>query len=119
LHERRQDLKRLLVDFNAVHQAVSALDIIVPVLETFIKENDNATDLEEALIQTRYPNGLPYYQHWVTLDFVAREHGLSVGNIVQMVDLAYPYFLQPERGTTMPVAPLPMRRGWGPTSVNC
>nr|WP_315437963.1 Tc toxin subunit A [uncultured Pseudomonas sp.] len=96
LHERRQDLKRLLVDFNAVHQAVSALDIIVPVLETFIEENDSATDLEEALIQTRYPNGLPYYQHWVTLDFVAREHGLSVGNIVQMVDLAYPYFLQPE-----------------------
>lgn len=96
LHERRQDLKKLLVDFNAVHQAVSALDIVVPVLETFIKENDSDTDLEEALIQTRYPNGLPYYQHWVTLDFVAREHGLSVGNIAHMVDLAYPYFLQPE-----------------------
>jgi len=96
LHERRQDLKKLLVDFNAVHQAVSALDIVVPVLETFIKENDSNTDLEEALIQTRYPNGLPYYQHWVTLDFVAREHGLSVGNIAHMVDLAYPYFLQPE-----------------------
>ncbi|WP_330207710.1 Tc toxin subunit A [Pseudomonas sp. AM14(2022)] len=96
LHVRRQDLKRLLVDFNAVHQAVSALDIIVPVLETFIEENDSEQDLEEALIQTRYPNGLPYYQHWVTLDFVAREHGLSVGNIAHMVDLAYPYFLQPE-----------------------
>lgn len=96
LHDRRQDLKKLLVDFNAVHQAVSALDIIVPVLETFIEENDDDTDLEDALIQTRYPNGLPYYQHWVTLDFVAREHGLSVGNIAHMVDLAYPYFLQPE-----------------------
>jgi len=96
LHERRQDLKKLLVDFNAVHQAVSALDIVVPVLETFIKENDGDTDLEEALIQTRYPNGLPYYRHWDTLDFVAREHGLSVGNIAHMVDLAYPYFLQPE-----------------------
>ncbi|UVK87271.1 Tc toxin subunit A [Pseudomonas sp. B21-051] len=96
LHKRRQDLKRLLVDFNAVHQAVSALDIIVPVLEAFIEENDGDTDLEDALIKTLYPNGLPYYQHWVTLDFVAREHGLSVGNIAHMVDLAYPYFLQPE-----------------------
>ncbi|MFJ2282332.1 Tc toxin subunit A [Pseudomonas sp. NPDC087803] len=96
LHDRRKDLKQLLVDFNAVHQAVSALDIIVPVLETFIEKNDKAPDLEEALIQARYPNGLPYYQHWVTLDYVAREHGLSVGNFAHMVDLAYPYFLQPD-----------------------
>ncbi|WP_025112753.1 Tc toxin subunit A [Pseudomonas sp. H1h] len=97
LHDRRQDLKKLLVDFNAVHQAVSAVDIIVPVLETFIEKNSSGQpDLEEALIQARYPNGLPYYQHWVTLDFVARQHGLSVGNFAHMVDLAYPYFLQPE-----------------------
>jgi hypothetical protein len=97
LHMRRQDLKKLLVDFNAVHQAVSALDIIVTVLETFIKANDSAhPDLEEALIQARYPNGLPYYQHWVTLDFVTCEHGLSVGNIANMVNMAYPYFLHRE-----------------------
>ncbi|MFJ3008924.1 Tc toxin subunit A [Pseudomonas fluorescens] len=97
LHDRRQDLKRLQVDFSAVHQSISALDIIVPVLETFIEENkDKDTDLEDALITARYPNGLPYYQHWVTLDFAARQQGMSVGNFAHMVDLAYPYFLQPE-----------------------
>lgn len=102
LHVRRRDLKKLLVDFNAVHQSISALDIIVPVLETFIEEhavadaNGKKTDLEDALIEARYPNGLPYYQHWVTLDFVARHHGFSVGNFVHLADLAYPYFLQPD-----------------------
>ncbi|MFJ2711786.1 Tc toxin subunit A [Pseudomonas sp. NPDC087346] len=102
LHQRRSDLKKLLVDFSSVHQVVPALDIIVQVLETFIDENakeDEAgkkTDLEQALITAHYPNGLPYYQHWVTLDFVANKHGLSVGNFVHMVDNAYPYFLRSE-----------------------
>ncbi|MFD2884634.1 hypothetical protein ACFS4T_27400 [Pseudomonas lini] len=46
------------------------------------------------MIQARYPNGLPYYQHWVSIDAVARHHGLSVGNFVHMIDLSSPYFLQ-------------------------
>ncbi|RVD78889.1 Tc toxin subunit A [Pseudomonas koreensis] len=97
LYLRRQDLKQLLVDFNAVHQSISALDIIVPVIETFISENNpEQLDLEDALINARYPSGLPYFQHWVTLDFVARQHGVSVGNITHTVDMNYPYFLQPE-----------------------
>ncbi|SEE40230.1 virulence plasmid A protein [Pseudomonas frederiksbergensis] len=99
LRERRKDLMNLSVDFNAIHRPVSAVDIIVPVLETFIREHkdpDQAdpTDLELAMINARYPNGLPYYQHWVTLDAVARHHGLSVGNFAHMVDLSFPYFLQ-------------------------
>jgi hypothetical protein len=94
LHDRRKDLKPLSVDFKAVHQSVSAVDIIVPVLETFITEHNPQVDLEQAMIESRYPNGLPYYQHWVTLDAVARHHGLSVGNFAHMVDLAFPYFLQ-------------------------
>ncbi|RON43148.1 Tc toxin subunit A [Pseudomonas frederiksbergensis] len=96
LHNRRRDLKPLPVDFNAVHQSVSAVDIIVSVLEAFIQDETAAPDLEHAMIEARYPNGLPYYQHWVTLDTVARYHGLSVGNFDHMVDVSSPYFLQPE-----------------------
>lgn len=99
LHERRKDLKPLAVDFNAVHRSVSAVDIIVSVLETFIQGEAGGADLEQALIAARYPNGLPYYQHWVTLDAVARHHGLSVGNFVHMADESYPYFLQPNAWT--------------------
>ena len=46
------------------------------------------------MIEARYPNGLPYYQHWVTLDAVAHHHGLSVGNFAHLVDISGPYFLQ-------------------------
>ncbi|MGF6128416.1 hypothetical protein QF019_003629 [Pseudomonas frederiksbergensis] len=95
LHDRRKDLKPLPVDFNAVHQSVSAVDIIVSVLEAFIKGENAASDLEQAMIDARYPNGLPYYQHWVTLDTVSRYHGMSVGNFAHMVDVSSPYFLQP------------------------
>ena len=96
LHDRRKDLKQLLIDFNAVYQPVSAVDIIVPVLETFIDSHGAPIPtLEDALLLTRYPNGLPYYQHWVSLDYVARHNGMSVGDVVQLVDLASPYFLQP------------------------
>ncbi|MHC8328532.1 Tc toxin subunit A [Pseudomonas sp. LB1P83] len=96
LHDRRADLKALSVDFNAVHKSVSSVDIIVSVLEAFITRHDPQTQLEDALIQARYPNGLPYYQHWVTVDAIALHHGLSVGNFAHIIDLNFPYFLQPE-----------------------
>ena len=93
-HERRKDIKQLSIDYNAVHRPVSAVDIIVPVLETFIKANDPALELDDALYEARYPNGLPYYQHWVSIDGVTRHHGVSVGHLVQRTDLQFPYFLQ-------------------------
>ncbi|MSU93730.1 virulence plasmid 28 protein [Pseudomonas mandelii] len=96
LHTRRTDLKLLSVDFNAVHKSVSSVDIITSVLERFITANNADLVLEDALIEARYPNGLPYYQHWVTLDAITRHHGLSVGNFAHMVDLNFPYFLQAE-----------------------
>ncbi|MFJ2487333.1 Tc toxin subunit A [Pseudomonas sp. NPDC087639] len=97
LHNRRTDLLPLSVDFNAVYQSISSVDIIVSVLEAFIvanTESENSASIEDALIEARYPNGLPYYQHWVTLDGIAQSHGLSVGDFEHRVDLAYPYFLQ-------------------------
>ncbi|BBP72542.1 hypothetical protein PHLH6_45460 [Pseudomonas sp. Seg1] len=94
LHERRMDLLPLQVDFNAVYQSISSVDIIIAVLEAFITRNLQETSIEDGLIEARYPNGLPYYQHWVTIDGVVQLHGLSVGDFEHKVDLAYPYFLQ-------------------------
>ncbi|HWH86959.1 MAG TPA: Tc toxin subunit A [Pseudomonas sp.] len=91
---RRTDLLKLEVDFNAVYQSMSSVDIIVEVLEAFIAANTDSESIEDALIQARYPNGLPYYQHWVTVDGIAQFHDLSVGDFEHQVDLTYPYFLQ-------------------------
>ncbi|RON09550.1 virulence plasmid 28 protein [Pseudomonas brassicacearum] len=97
LNGRRTDLANLSIDFKAVHQAVSSVDIIVPVLETFIQANSKEpVDVDEAMSTTRYPNGLPYYRDWTTIDFVARHHDLSVGEVARVVDLSFPYFLQPD-----------------------
>lgn len=94
LHNRRTDLKQLVVDFNAVYQSISAVDIINQVLETFIEKHEPEIDLVEALIEARYPNELPYYQHWVTVDSVAHQLGMSMGNFAHMVDLEFPSFLK-------------------------
>ncbi|VVN75220.1 hypothetical protein PS718_00690 [Pseudomonas fluorescens] len=96
LHQRRCDLKPLLVDFNAVYRPVSSVDLIISVLEKFIVAQSPKTDpvpIEDALIAARYPNGLPYYQHWVTIDGIARLNERSVGDFAHTVDLSYPYFL--------------------------
>jgi hypothetical protein len=95
LHERRSDLKQLVVDVNAVFQPVSAVEIINNALEAFIKKHGALADLVEALLTARYPNDLPWFQHWSTLDGVAEHLGMSVGNFVFTVDLLSPCFLQP------------------------
>lgn len=95
LHERRKDLKSLMVDANAVYQPASAVDIIVSVLEAFIKEHKpSVADVDEAMSTAHYPNTLPYYRDWTTINHVARLNGVSVGNVVRTVDLSFPYFLQ-------------------------
>lgn len=96
LHERRSDLKELVVDANAVFQPLSAVEIINNALEAFIKKHGTLTDLVEALLTARYPNDLPWFQHWSTLDGVAEHLGMSVGNFAFTVDLLSPYFLQPK-----------------------
>lgn len=99
LHQRRHDLKPMRVDLNAVYQLVSSVDITVSVLETFIKAQKQDGSIEDALYTARYPNGLPYYQHWVTLDGVARANGLSVGDFARTVELSYPWFVQSKSWT--------------------
>ncbi|ROM92499.1 Tc toxin subunit A [Pseudomonas brassicacearum] len=95
LMERRTDLLKRLIDHTAVHQPVSSVDIIVLVLEAFIKAHGQAgSDIDDALRQARYPNGLPHCQDWKTIDFVARHHDLSVGAVARVVDRFFPYFLQ-------------------------
>ncbi|WP_285379951.1 Tc toxin subunit A [Pseudomonas sp. efr-133-R2A-59] len=95
LMERRTDLLPLPIDHKAVHQPVSSVDIIVRVLEAFINAHGQAgSDIDDALREARYPNGLPHCQDWKTIDFVARHHDLSVGAVARVVDRSFPYFLQ-------------------------
>jgi hypothetical protein len=96
LQSRRVDIKDVVVDARTVHQAISSVDVIVKVLEAFIGEHGEADlNLETALIEARYPNELPYYQPWVTINEIVRHRGLSVGHFAHWVQESYPEFLQP------------------------
>ncbi|WP_322844592.1 Tc toxin subunit A [Pseudomonas sp. B33.4] len=113
LHERRTDLMDLVVDSKTVNAPESSVDVIVRVLQAFIDANTKVP-LEQALIEARYPNGLPYYQHWVTIDGVAGFNGRSVGDFANIVDVMYPSFLHSGSLTTLAAAALAHASRLGP-----
>ncbi|MFJ5239494.1 Tc toxin subunit A [Pseudomonas neuropathica] len=113
LHERRTDLMTLTVDSKAVNAPESSVDVIVRVLQAFITAN-TTVPIEQALIEARYPNGLPYYQHWVTIDGVAGFSGRSVGDFANIVDGKFPNFLHSASLTRLAAAALAHASRLGP-----
>ncbi|SEN49202.1 Tc toxin subunit A [Pseudomonas sp. ok266] len=113
LHERRTDLMTLTVDSKAVNAPESSVDVIVRVLQAFIAANTEVP-IEQALITARYPNGLPYYQHWVTVDGVAGFSGRSVGDFTNIVDGKFPNFLHSASLTRLAAAALAHASRLGP-----
>lgn len=113
LHERRTDLMTLTVDSKAVNAPESSVDVIVRVLQAFIAAN-TVVPIEQALITARYPNGLPYYQHWVTVDGVAGFSGRSVGDFANIVDGKFPNFLHSAPLTRLAAAALAHASRLGP-----
>lgn len=113
LHERRTDLMTLTVDSKTVNAPESSVDVIVRVLQAFIAAN-TTVPIEQALIKARYPNGLPYYQHWVTVDWVAGFNGRSVGDFANIVDEKFPNFLHSGSLTRLAAAALAHASRLGP-----
>lgn len=92
---RRTDLEKLLIDVKAVHGAVSSVEVISHIMERFITATlGSIQNLDEALNQKAFPRELPFHWPWVTLDHVLKGHGESVGSVVRLCDLQYPYFLR-------------------------
>jgi hypothetical protein len=100
LWDRRRDLQKLIVDFNTVYQSVPSIEIIIEVLEAFIIAHGPKTDLEDALIDERYPNELPYYQHWVTINAITESLGMSAGDFILAVHEHFPSFVKPSAWNT-------------------
>ncbi|MFP0193804.1 Tc toxin subunit A [Pseudomonas sp. PHC1] len=95
LVDRRTDLEKLLIDVKAVHGSVSSVEVISHIMERFIISTQGAIqNLDEALSQKAFPRGLPFHFPWVTLDHVLKGYGESVGSVVRLCDLQYPYFLR-------------------------
>lgn len=92
---RRTDLENLLIDVKAVHGVVSSVEVISHIMERFITATlGSIQNLDEALSQKAFPRELPFHWPWVTLDHVLKGHGESVGSVVRLCDLQYPYLLR-------------------------
>ncbi|MDD0970773.1 MULTISPECIES: Tc toxin subunit A [Pseudomonas] len=95
LVDRRTDLEKLLIDVKSVHGAVSSVEVISRIMEHFITSTlGSIQNLDEALNQKAFPRELPFHWPWVTLDHVLKGQGESVGSVVRLCDLQYPYFLR-------------------------
>jgi len=76
---------------------VSSVEVISHIMERFITATlGSIQNLDEALSQEAFPRELPFHWPWVTLDHVLKGHGESVGSVVRLCDLQYPYFLRSE-----------------------
>ncbi len=92
---RRTDLEKLLIDVNAVQGVVSSVEVISRIMERYITATQGAIDnLDVELNQKAFPRELPFHWPWVTLDHVLKGHGESMGSVVRLCDLQYPYFLR-------------------------
>lgn len=94
LHDRRADLKRLMIDEQSTNQRVSSVEVSSSILQAFIDSYIPIEDQQEAMIAARYPIGLPYYKPWSTIEEVVRSHELLAGDFVRATDLLAPGFLR-------------------------
>jgi len=114
LHGRRADLMRLVIDEQSTYQRVSSVEVSSAILQTFIDSHISRDAQQDALIATRYPNGLPYYQPWSTIEEVVRFHELLTGDFARAVDLLVPGFLRCDQWVAGPAAAWAHDTGLGP-----
>ncbi|CAI8700915.1 Tc toxin subunit A [Pseudomonas sp. fls2-241-R2A-110] len=97
LFRRRPDLLQLLIDEASVNRVVPMLTVVNEVLQFHLEANKQPNDDVDTLLRsTRYPNTLPYDRAFRSIEYAvtSREPKLSLGAIVQALDLGFPYFIQ-------------------------
>ncbi len=95
LFERRPDLLRLMIDEAAVNRVQPTISILSQVLFSYIETNKvDPMDVETLMTVGRYPNNLPHYHAWQSIEYAiqAKGHLHSLGDVTRMGDLQYPYF---------------------------
>jgi hypothetical protein len=96
LAKRRPDIPNLIVDNDSVNRPLPTLTLINNILSRAIEPTlPTNTTVDETLAVTYYPNRLPYhfaYQQ-VTEGFAVSDTSLT--DVMQQVDVAWPYFINP------------------------
>lgn len=97
LSRRRPDLANMLLDDNAFHQALPALQVVNTILEQsvgpYITENYPDITVDDVLSTTRYPTVLPYHYPHQQLLLTLTDLGGTLQDIIKKTDPTWPYFV--------------------------
>ncbi|KAA0974852.1 Ig-like domain-containing protein [Pseudomonas sp. ANT_H12B] len=96
LDTRRPDLGKTYIDHLTVDRIVPSLEVVMGVLAGQISNALGEEDVDAVLRSIRYPHGLPHDQDYQSIEAVLKLAGYeSLGDIVRLVDLTFPYFIDP------------------------
>ncbi|EIV1878236.1 hypothetical protein L7E84_004718 [Salmonella enterica] len=97
LSRRRPDLANMLLDDDAFHQALPALQIVNMILEQsvgpYVTENYPDIAVDDVLSTTRYPTVLPYHYPHQQVLLTLTDLGGTLQDIIKKTDPAWPYFV--------------------------
>ena len=100
LDVRRPDLKEMMLDHTALNRVEPTIVLVNEILEKSIRTHLDDIGLEEktvddALLETRYPNALPFERYTSQINYVLGRKDRMLGDAVRAADPDYPYFKEP------------------------
>lgn len=119
LDSRRPDLKDMVLDHTALNRIEPTIVLVNEILESSIRkhlddQNLASKPVDDALLEARYPNALPFERYTSQINFVLQRKGYSLGDVIRLADPAYPYFKESGAHSAMSDVALIQDTGFGP-----
>ncbi|HEY0290565.1 MAG TPA: Tc toxin subunit A [Pseudomonas sp.] len=119
LDARRPDLKDLVLDHTALNRIEPTIVLVNEILEKSIRSHLDGisltdTSVDDALLEARYPNALPFERYTSQINYVLGRKGYSLGDVIRAADPAYPYFKEPGVHSLLSDTALIQDTGFGP-----
>lgn len=97
LAERRPDLAGLILDNHSLERVEPTVGIVNEILEGAARKHLDDHNLKErsvddALLEARYPFGLPFERYMSQINRLLQDKGHGLGDLVRQLDPEFPYF---------------------------
>lgn len=97
LAERRPDLAGLILDNQSLERVEPTVGIVNEILQGAARkhlDDHNLKDrsVDDALLEARYPFGLPFERYMSQINRILQPKGYGLGDLVRQLDPAFPYF---------------------------
>jgi len=97
LADRRPDLAALVLDNHSLERVEPTIGIVNEILESAARkhlDDHNLKDrsVDDALLETRYPLGLPFERYMSQINRILQSKDYGLGDLVRQLDPEFPYF---------------------------